>query len=246
MAGGATEVDQATFRQDVDAFLAARQVVAVVLGFDRFDRDALLFFEGIDLDFVVEVADVADDRLILHFEKVGEGDDIDIAGRGDIDIAFSESAFHGVHLKPFHRGLEGVDGVDFGDDDAGAVGAEGVGAAFADIAVAADDGDFTGEHDIGGAFDAIRQGFAAAVEVVEFRFRDRVVDIDGRDEELALFCELVEAVDTGGRFFRDTFPCFCDFGPEAGAFFGDAAQESFDDRNLVVFGGFVSPFVALF
>ena len=40
-------------------------------------------------------------------------------------------------------------------DNASALALEGLGAAFADVAVAADDGDFAAEHDIGGAHQAV-------------------------------------------------------------------------------------------
>ena len=41
-------------------------------------------------------------------------------------------------FETFHRGLERVDGIDLGDDDAGAEAAQRMRRAFADVAVAAD------------------------------------------------------------------------------------------------------------
>ena len=78
--------------------------------------------------------------------------------------------------------------------------------ALAHVAVAADDGDFAGDHDVGGALDAVDQGFAAAVEVVELRFGDRVVDVDGGNEQRALFLHAVEAMDAGGGLLGDAAP----------------------------------------
>jgi hypothetical protein len=57
--------------------------------------------------------------------------------------------------------------------------------ALADVAVAADHGDLAGDHHVGGALDAVDQRFAAAVEVVELGLGDRVVDVDGREQQLA-------------------------------------------------------------
>ena len=45
--------------------------------------------------------------------------------------------------------------------------------------------------------------FAAAIEVVELRLGDAVVDVDGREQQLASFCHLVEAVDARGGLFGD-------------------------------------------
>jgi hypothetical protein len=84
-------------------------------------------------------------------------------------------------------------------------------ASLAHVAVAADDRDFAGDHDVRGALDAVGQRLAAAVEVVELRLGHGVVDVDGGDQQLALFHHLVEAMHAGGGFFetpRHSFrPC---------------------------------------
>ena len=48
---------------------------------------SLRVVERVDLNLVVEMADVGDDRLVLHPLHVGEGDDIDVPGRGDVNVA---------------------------------------------------------------------------------------------------------------------------------------------------------------
>ena len=55
----------------------------------------------------------------------------------------------------FHRGLQRVDRIDLGDDDARALAAERLRAAFADVAVAADDRDLAGDHDVERALEAV-------------------------------------------------------------------------------------------
>ena len=70
-------------------------------------------------------------------------------------------------LVALHRRLQRADRVDLGDDDAAALAAQRLGAALADLAEAADDGDLAAEHDVGGAVQAVDQRVAAAVDVVE-------------------------------------------------------------------------------
>ena len=93
--------------------------------------------------------------------------------------------FHRRDFVAFHRGLQGVDRVDLGDDHAGAQRLHRMGTALADVAVAGHDHDLAGHHDVGGPLDAVGQRFAAAVEVVELALGDRVVDVDGRHLQLA-------------------------------------------------------------
>src|ERR1039457_7484525 len=57
-------------------------------------------------------------------------------------------------------------------------------AALAHVAVASDHHDLACHHHVGGALDAVEERFATAVQVVELGLGDRVVDVDGGDEQL--------------------------------------------------------------
>ncbi len=103
------------------------------------------------------MADIADDGLVLHGLHVAMADDPDIAGGGDEDIARRRRLFHGDDAKPFHGRLQGADRVDFRDPDRGAHAAQRLGAALADIAIAADHRGLAGDHHVGGPFDAVDQ-----------------------------------------------------------------------------------------
>src|SRR5690606_30241999 len=104
--------------------------------------------EAVDLDLVVEVADVADQRVVLHSLHVLQGDDVLVAGGGDEDVGLTEHVLDALDLEALHRGLQGVDRIDFGDDDAGALVAQRMRAALANVAVATDDGAFAGDHQV--------------------------------------------------------------------------------------------------
>ena len=73
--------------------------------------------------------------------------------------------------------------------------------ALADVAVARDDRDLAGDHHVGRALDAVDQRFAAAVQVVELRLGDRVVDVDRRERQPAFLFHLVQAMHAGGGLF---------------------------------------------
>ena len=90
-----------------------------------------------------------------------------------------------VTSKPSIAACKRVDRIDLGDDDARALTAERLRAAFADIAVTANDRDFAGDHDVERAVESVDERMAAAVEIVELRFRDGVVHVDRGNEQLA-------------------------------------------------------------
>src|SRR3954447_11744071 len=101
--------------------------------------------------------------------------------------------------------------------------------AFADIAVTAHASYFTRDHDVGGALDAVREGFAAAVEIVELRFRDRVVDVDARNQQIASFHHLIQTMHAGGGFFAHAAPVFDHVVPNSRALFVNALEQVLDD-----------------
>jgi hypothetical protein len=71
---------------------------------------------------------LADDGVLGHGGEVLATDDITAAGGGDEDVTLGSGLLHSGDLETGHRGLEGVDGVDLGDNNAGAVRTERLGA----------------------------------------------------------------------------------------------------------------------
>src|SRR5580658_1561988 len=227
MAGGAAEVHETAFREDEDR-AAVGEGVLIHLGLDVEALGVGTFKLG-HLDLVVEVTDVADDGLILHLAHVLQRDDVDVAGGGDVDVAAAEGFLDGGYLEAFHRGLQSVDGVDLGGDGARDEIAQRLGRALADVAVAADDRNLAGDHHVGGALDAVDERLAAAVEVVELGLGDRVVDVDGGHEELALLEHLVKTVNAGSRLLGDAAPVLGDAMPALCILGEDVLEKLLDD-----------------
>ena len=199
------EVDEAALGEEDDV-AAGRHLEAVDLGLDVLDGLGSLL-DPRDVDLNVEVADVADDGVVGHGLEVFADDDVAAAGGGDEDLADGSGLVHRDDLEATHCGLEGVDGVDLGDEHAGAHPVERLRATLADVAEARHDGDLACDHDVGCPLDAVDEGLAAAVEVVEFGFGDGVVDVDGGGKQTVLLTlvlqHAVQVVDTGGGFLGD-------------------------------------------
>ena len=168
-----------------------------------------------DLDLVIEVTDVADDGAVLHRAHVLDGDDVLVAGRGDEDVGARRGLFHGHDLIAFHRRLQRADRIDLGDHDAAAGLAQRGRRALADVAEARHHRELARHHHVGAAADAVHQRLAAAIEVVEFRLGDAVVDVDRGEQQLARLFHLVEAMHAGGGFLGDALDVLGDLGEPA-------------------------------
>jgi len=137
---------------------------------------------------------------ILHGVAIHLGLDVGldlVVGGGDEDVGSGAGFFHGGHLVSFRAGLQGVYGVDHGDNDTRAEAFQRLGAFF-NIAITRNNGDLFSQHDIGGTLDSIDKGLPASVHVIELGFGEGIVDIDGGDLEFVGFEHLVEVVNTNG------------------------------------------------
>jgi hypothetical protein len=206
VAGGASQVDETALSEEDDVATVVHEE-AVDLGLDADDLLGVLL-EPRNVDLNVEVTNVANNGVLTHDLEVLANDDVTATGGGDEDLSAGSSLLHGDDLVTGHGGLEGVDGVDLSDENAGTEAAESLGATLADVTETSNDGDLTSDHDIGGTLDSVEERLTASVKVVELALGDGVVDVDGRDEKsvglASVLQHLVKVVDTGGGLLRDT------------------------------------------
>merc|ERR1711994_1127883 len=193
MSHSAAKVDETAFGQkdDVPAVLEGEPVD---LGLDVSLLLAVGFQPG-NVDLTVEMANVANDDVVLHDVEVLAGDDVLATGGGDNNVGLGHGLVHGGDLVAFAGGLEGVDGIDLCNNDTAAEAAEGLGAALADVTVSGDDSDLAAQHDVGGALDSVDKRFAATVQVVELGLGNTVVHVDGWHLKLSLLEHFVQVVD---------------------------------------------------
>src|SRR5204863_1133214 len=102
----------------------------------------------IDLNLIIEMADVTDHGLVFHLLHVRERDHVGIAGRTDVNVAAPKGLFDGRYFITFHRCLESINRIDLGNDDARALATQRLCATFTDIAISTDDRDLAADHDI--------------------------------------------------------------------------------------------------
>jgi hypothetical protein len=202
VASGASQVDETTLGKEDDVASVLHQV-AVNLGLDAGDRLGVLLEPG-NVDFDIEVTDVADNGVVGHDLEVSASQDVTAASGGDEDLTLRGSLLHGGDLEAGNGSLEGVDGVNLSDDDTGTHAVESLGATLADITETSDNGDLASNHDIGGTLDTVDKRLTATVQVVELGLGDGVIDVDGGDEETLALQHAVEVVDTSGGLLGDT------------------------------------------
>jgi len=86
VAGGTSKVHE-TALSEKDDTVTIREFVAVDLGLDVHNLDAGVVFETININFVVKVPHVSNNRVVLHLSQVLSFDDLFVTSGSDIDIS---------------------------------------------------------------------------------------------------------------------------------------------------------------
>ena len=114
------------------------------------------------------MADIADYRLVFHFQHMFVANDVEVTSGGYKDVYLIAYVLDRDHAEAFHRSLQGADRIDLGHHDGSAQAFQGLCTALADVTVAQHQRNLAGDHHVGGALDTIDQRFATAVEIVKF------------------------------------------------------------------------------
>ena len=156
MSCGATKINKPPFSQHNNA-VTVRKGVLVNLWLNNVFHNTREIIESFHLDFNIEVADITNNRIVLHCFHMLDANDVSTTCRGYKNIAFFYGFFHCSYFITFHRCLQGANRVDFGNDNSCAETAHGVCTALAYVPIPSNDNDFSRNHDIGGAFDSVCQ-----------------------------------------------------------------------------------------
>merc|ERR1712187_477135 len=130
VASGTSEVQQAARREDNDA-MTVREHETVHLRLDVLHLDPWELFKLFHLDLVIEVADVANDGVVLHLLHVLQGDNLEVACGGHEGVHLVENALNLNHLEALHACLQRADRITFCDQHTSARATHREGAAFA-------------------------------------------------------------------------------------------------------------------
>ena len=126
VSSSASEVDKAALGEEDDV-PARFHREPVHLRLDVDDRHRVLL-QPSNVDLNIKVADVGDNGVLGHGLEVLAGDDVPVAGGGNEDVGTRSGVFHGSHFVTGHSGLESVDWVDLGDENASAIRSQRLGA----------------------------------------------------------------------------------------------------------------------
>src|SRR5579859_7420545 len=101
--GSTSKIDKSALGKE-DDMVTVGEEVSVNLGFHVDDALGVLL-EPCNVDFNIEMADVANDSIVLHDGKVFSSDDISTTGCGDEDVSLRSGLFHGEDFVSFKTGL---------------------------------------------------------------------------------------------------------------------------------------------
>ena len=200
---GTSQVHKPAGGQHNDS-VAVGENKSVHLRLDVLHLDAGEVLEVLHGNLVVKVPDVAHDGVVLHLLHVVQRDDLEVASGRSENVHLTNHLLGGHHLEALHARLQRANGVNLCDQHAGACTPHSKSAALAHISIACHKRALATDHHVRGTHDAVRQGVAAAVHVVEFRLSHTIVDVDGWEQQLTLGSHLTKTVHTRSGLLTDT------------------------------------------
>merc|ERR1719277_777277 len=208
MACGATQVEQATRCKHYDAMTVGEHKV-INLRFDIFDFDTRELLKLSHLNLIVEVSNIANNGIVLHFLHVIQRDDLEVSSSGCENVNLVNYRLQCYDLESFHACLQSTYGVNFDDQHPGPGSTHGKSTAFADIAVPANQCALTTDHHVRSAHYTVRQRMPASVHIVEFRLCHAIVHVYCRKQQLTFGSHLFQPVHPCGSFFANAVTSRC-------------------------------------
>ncbi len=193
----APEVDQPPLGDEVELLAAEVELLDVLA--DLADMALGQRAQRGQVQLGIEVTRVGHDRAVAHRLEVLAPEDVDVAGRGDEQLAPGGRLAGGHHLEAVHQRLERADRIDLDDRDVRAVAGHPRGDPLADPAVAGDHDLAPGDEDVGRAQDPVERALAGPVAVVEEVLGLGLVDRDDREAERAVGGHRPQPDDPGRR-----------------------------------------------
>ena len=189
------KVHKPAFRYDVN-LTAIREIIFLNILSRRLLTNSKLLELG-DIHLAVEVTGVAADRSVLHRKEMLLRDDIVAARDGDEYVAFRSGLSHTHNLEPIHHGLHRLDRIHLCDNH---FRPEALGShrhTLATPSIAGDNDIFPGHDQVGGPVDAIPDGLACAVTIVEEMLAGGVVHEHHRESQPPFTVHRLKAEDSG-------------------------------------------------
>ena len=226
MSGGASQVHKSTLSED-DNTVAIWELESVNLRLDLNLLDSWVGLKTSHVNFIIEVTDVGNNSVVLRLGHVLLHDDILVASGGDEDISGTDDLGELLDLESLHSSLKGANWIDLSNNNSGSARLEGESASLTNITISANNGFFTGNHNIGGSHETIWERVLASINVIELLLGDGVINVDGSEEELALSGHLVQSSNTSGGLLGNTNKSLGHLGP----FLGEAGLESVSEDS---------------
>src|SRR4051794_22842248 len=115
MSGTTPQIDQASLRKKDNSF-SIRENHMVNLWLDFFP---FVLFEGSNIDLIVEVANIANNGLVLHFSHVIMSNDMIVSCTRNENVCLICGIIHCDYTVALHCGLQGANWINFSDPHLG-------------------------------------------------------------------------------------------------------------------------------
>ena len=163
-----------------------------------------LISQRFNLNLTIKVTNVTNNRTVFHIPHMVYSNHIFITCCRNEDVTNWRCFIHSNDFIPFHRSLKGTNRVNLGNHDTCTLTTETFCRPFANITKTTNNCDFTGNHYICCALNAINEALATTIKIVKFGFCYTVININCRRTERAVLFHFIKTQYASRCFLGNT------------------------------------------
>lgn len=182
------------------------------LGFNVDSFNSGVIQKSTEIDFIIEVANIANNSIVFHLSHIGSQNDVPISGSTDEDIHLIDNILNSDDFKTFHTSLKCADWVNFTDVNSWSSPFHCLSASFSNISVTSDQYLLTTDHNVSGSVNTVQERMFTSINVVELTLGYAVINIDEWASKSSFLLESVKSRYTSSSFFRNSLKIFIKFG----------------------------------
>ena len=177
MTSSTTEVEKSSFSEDNNT-MSIRENITISLWFNVDLFNSWIVLKTLHVKFIIEMTNVSNNSIIFHFRHLISHNNVFVTSSSDEDISLRNNGVKSDNINSFHKSLKCTNRVTFSNINSSIASLHGLSATFTNISKSTDNYLFTRNHYISSSHDSVWERMSASIDVIEFGFSYRIIDID--------------------------------------------------------------------
>ena len=158
--------------------MAIWEFIAIDLIFNVRAFDSWVGNETSHINFVIEMANIANNSIVFHLCHITNHDDLVVSSSSNKDIRCWNHTRKSLYFETFHAGLKRTDWITLCNNNTSSTVFHGLSASLAYISVSTYNNLLSSNHHVCSTHKSIWKGMSASINVIELLLGHTIINID--------------------------------------------------------------------